>query len=173
MLEKLTSGLEKTTVSSRANNPVRLMIAGSLLAGGDNKIIDIARDIDANIVVDAFCTGSLLSRKNTTIYGIAGNPINALAERYLYNMPCNSMYDLDKRVSYIEGVARDYRLDGLIYYSLKYCDASRTEFSIVKDHLLKILNIPSLLIESEYSPSDIGNIRIKMEAFIEMLEAAR
>ncbi len=168
-LDNLTQELEKKPPSGVKDNRVRLMITGSVLAVGDHKILDIVNESGGNIVADAVCTGSMFARKNVTIFGIMGNPIDALAERYLYNIPCPCMTDLDKRLSRIAKIARDYNVSGIIYYNLKYCDSWRAEFPIIKNYLNDKLKVPSLLLESEYSSSDVGVIKTKAEAFIEML----
>jgi benzoyl-CoA reductase/2-hydroxyglutaryl-CoA dehydratase subunit BcrC/BadD/HgdB len=147
----------------------RLMIAGSIVATGDTKLLDLIKAAGGNIVADSICTGSMFARKSVTIYGIMGSPVEALAERYLYNIPCPCMTDLDKRLNRMLKIARDYRVAGLIYYSLKYCDSWRAEFQVIKEHLYSEVGIPSLLIESDYAPSDVGTIQTKVEAFIEML----
>jgi benzoyl-CoA reductase/2-hydroxyglutaryl-CoA dehydratase subunit BcrC/BadD/HgdB len=147
----------------------RLMIAGSIIATGDTKLLDLIKAAGGNIVADSICTGSMFARKSVTIFGIMGSPVEALAERYLYNIPCPCMTDLDKRLNRMLKIARDYRVAGLIYYSLKYCDTWRAEFQLIKEHLFNEVGIPSLLVESDYAPSDVGTIQTKVEAFIEML----
>jgi benzoyl-CoA reductase/2-hydroxyglutaryl-CoA dehydratase subunit BcrC/BadD/HgdB len=79
------------------------------------------------------------------------------------------MTDLDKRLGRMAKIARDYHVAGMVYYSLKYCDTWRSEYQTIKDHLFNELSIPSLLIESDYSASDVGTIRTKVEAFVELL----
>ena len=76
---------------------------------------------------------------------------------------------LDKRINRLAKIARDYRVAGLVYYNLKYCDTWRSEFQMIKNYLYKELKVPCLLVESDYSPSDVGIIRTKVEALIEML----
>ena len=169
-LERLMQALAKEPPAVKEDNRPRLMITGSLLATGDRKVMDTVKESGGNIVVDTVCTGSMFARKDVTVFGIMGNPIDALAERYLYNVPCSCMTDLDKRLSRIAKIARDYRVDGVIYYNLRYCDTWRADFAMIKEYLSRELGIPCLLLESEYSPSDVGTIRIKTEAFVEMLE---
>lgn len=152
---------------TRGGRP-RLMVAGSIIGIGDHKVLDIVREAGGDIVADSVCTGSMFARKRVTIFGIMGNPFDALAARYLYNVPCPCMTDLLKRLNRIAKVARDYRVSGLIYYSLNYCDTWRSEFKLIQDYLYKEPMVSSLLIESDYSSSDMGSIRTKVEAFIEM-----
>jgi len=147
----------------------RLMICGSIIGIGDYKVLDIIQQAGGNIVADSVCTGSMFSRKSVTAFGVMGNPIDALAERYLYNVPCPCMTDLPKRLNCITKTARDYGVHGLIYYNLKYCDTWRAEFKFIKETLYRELSVPMLLIETEYSPADVGTIRTKVEAFIKMI----
>lgn len=147
----------------------RLMICGSIIGIGDNKVVDIVRQAGGNIVADSICTGAMFSRKKVSVFGIRGNPMDALAERYLYNFPCPFMTDLQMRLKSIVKVARDYRVHGLIYYNLKYCDNWRADFKFIKDALYRELSVPALLIETEYSPDDAGAIRTNVESFIEMI----
>lgn len=150
----------------------RLMIYGSMMAIGDHKVLDIIRQAGGNIVADAFCSGSRFWRKDVAVGLWTRDPIEALAERYLYNIPCPHTTDLAARLDHVTTVAREYRAKGLIYYNLKYCETVRSELKFFEDALKKELNIPTLFIETEYSPSDIGTIRTKVEAFLEMIRGA-
>ena len=146
------------------------MICGSIIGIGDNKVPDIVTQAGGNIVADSVCTGAMFSRKRVSTFGFIGNPMEALAERYLYNFPCPFMTARQARINNIVKVARDYQVHGLIYYNLKYCDDWRADFISVKDALYKELSVPTLLIETEYSPDDTGTIRTNVEAFIKMIE---
>lgn len=169
-LIKINQDLQKNKMEERPpDTRPRIMIAGSIVGIGDHKVLDIIRQAGANIVADSTCTGSMFSRKRVTMSGIIGSPIDGLAERYLYNIPCPFMTDLPKRLNRITRIARDYSVQGLVYYNLKYCDIWRAEFKSIKDTLYKQLSVPSLLIETDYSPTDVGTIRTKVEAFLEMI----
>jgi benzoyl-CoA reductase/2-hydroxyglutaryl-CoA dehydratase subunit BcrC/BadD/HgdB len=167
-ITNLVKKLHKQPKTQLSDNRIRLMIAGSIIGIGDQKILEIIKASGGNIVADVICTGSMFTRKNVTIFGIMGSPIEALAEHYLYNIPCPCMTDSSKRLNRMVKIARDYQVSGLIYYSLKYCDTWRAEFQTIKETLYKDVIVASLLIESNYSPSDIEAIRAKIEAFIEM-----
>lgn len=169
-LEMIVKDLQKNKSENKPpDTRPRLMIAGSIIGIGDHKVLDIIKQAGANVVADSTCTGSMFSRKRVTLPGIIGNPIDGLAERYLYNIPCPFMTDLPKRLNRIIRIARDYSVQGLVYYNLKYCDIWRAEFKFIKDTLYKELSVPSLLIETDYSPTDVGTIRTKVEAFLEMI----
>jgi len=169
-LEKISKELQRIPLENRHyDERARLMICGSIIGIGDDKVIDIVRQAGGNIIADSICTGAMFSRKKVSVFGMIGNPMDALAERYLYNFPCPFMTDLQARRNNIIKVARDYRVHGLIYYNLRYCDTWRADFKFIKDALYKELSVPTLLIETEYTPDDAGAIRASVESFIEMI----
>jgi benzoyl-CoA reductase/2-hydroxyglutaryl-CoA dehydratase subunit BcrC/BadD/HgdB len=158
--------LEDTPWDKRA----RLMICGNTIGIGDDKLLDIIQQAGGNIVADSTCSGAMLARKKVKMPGVMGDPIDLLAERYLYNFPCPFMTDLPIRINNTTKVARDYQVHGLVYYALKYCDTWRADFKFIQDELYKELSVPTLLIETDYSPEDSGAIKDKVEAFIKRIE---
>jgi benzoyl-CoA reductase/2-hydroxyglutaryl-CoA dehydratase subunit BcrC/BadD/HgdB len=170
-LEKITNDLRLIKQEDmRVDKRPRLMIAGSLIGIGDDKVLDIIERAGGNIVVDSVCTGSMFFRKKVPAYrGYLEQPIEALAKRYLYNVPCPFMTDITRRLNRIVNIAKDYRVHGLIYYNLNYNETWRAEFKSVKDTLYRELTIPTLLIETDYSQSDTAELSSKVEAFLKMI----
>ena len=148
----------------------RLMIFGSTIGAGDNKVLDIVRDAGGNIVADGTCTGSMFARKKVRMPGVLGDPIDLLTERYLYNFTCSFMTDLQIRVNNALKVARDYQVHGMIYYALRHCDTSRADYKYVQDALYNELSVPTLLIETDYASDDTGIIKEQVENFIKRIE---
>ena len=170
-LEKISDDLERKRLEDIPyDKRARLMICGSIIGINDNKVLDIVRGAGGNVVADALCTGSMFFRKKVRIVGIMGNPMEALAERYLYNFPCPFMTDLRMRLNNIAKVVRDYRVHGIIYYNLRYCDTWRADYKFISGALYKELSVPTLLIETGYSADDAGAIRTNVEAFVKMIE---
>jgi benzoyl-CoA reductase/2-hydroxyglutaryl-CoA dehydratase subunit BcrC/BadD/HgdB len=168
-LRLITQQVASRKTAAEKTQKVRIMVMGSVLGIGDHKILDLVDVAGGIVVADNVCTGLANARKDVTVFGILGDPVEALAERYLYNVPCPCMTDLDRRLKRTSALIQEYGVEGIVYYSLKYCDNWRTEFSIFKDYLHKESKTPVLLIESDYQPSDVGTIRTKVEAFVEMI----
>jgi benzoyl-CoA reductase/2-hydroxyglutaryl-CoA dehydratase subunit BcrC/BadD/HgdB len=168
-VEAIQNSLRSQRVPTGNRFGIRLLIIGSLIGIGDLKVLDIIQSAGGEIVADAVCTGSSSVRKDVMLTGIFGDPLDALAERYFYNVPCPCMIDMDRRKKRAAAIVKDYRVAGVIYYSLKYCDTWRSEFKTIKEYVLQETGVPSLLVESNYSPSDIGITRTKIEAFLEMV----
>jgi benzoyl-CoA reductase/2-hydroxyglutaryl-CoA dehydratase subunit BcrC/BadD/HgdB len=60
----------------------------------------------------------------------------------------------------------------VVYHILRLCQVFDYEFSKVY-RVLEKKNIPILKAETEYSEEDAGQIKTRVEAFIEMIEAKK
>ena len=154
-------------IAEKRDSKPRLAIYGSVMSLEDTKVLDLVENAGGKIVGDALCTGAKFWRKDVALDGPL---MDGLVERYLHNIPCAYMTDTTMRLNYVVARARESNAQGLIYYTLKSCDTFRSEVRIFEETLQKELGIPTLLIETEYSPADIGTTRTKIEAFLEMLE---
>lgn len=147
--------------------PVRLMISGSIMADGDRRLMElIEHEIGARVVVEDHCTG--LKQFAHTLPE-EGDPFQALADGYLYQAPCARMKPLDDSLDLSTGLAEEYAVDGVVYVYPKFCacyGVSKLEFI----ERLQGHGIPVLEISSDYSQSDHGQLKTRLEAFIEVLQ---
>ena len=58
--------------------------------------------------------------------------------------------------------------EGVIYVALKYCDHSSFDAPRIQAQL-KEKDIPVLYIENDYTASGLGQLKVRIEAFAEML----
>ena len=65
-------------------------------------------------------------------------------------------------------MAKDYKADGIIHYCLQFCQPYQIESGLV-EKMLEDEGIPILRIETDYSQEDVGQIRTRIEAFIERI----
>jgi benzoyl-CoA reductase/2-hydroxyglutaryl-CoA dehydratase subunit BcrC/BadD/HgdB len=118
----------------------------------------------ASIVVEESCTGT---RSFWDLVDEQKDPWTALAERYL-KIPCSCMTPNQGRIDSIIELAEKFDVDGVVYYTLQSCHGYNIErYKVGK--ALKEANIPMLAIETDYSDADLEQIRIRVEAFLEML----
>ena len=85
-------------------------------------------------------------------------------------LPCAFMRDsAKKRLDFALDLIRDFHVDGVIWYELICCETYDTEAYFfgrkMGDH-----NIPLLVLESDYSTADIGQLKTRIEAFIEIVK---
>lgn len=152
------------------NDRLRVMMAGSIVADGDRRLLDLIEDeIGMQVVVEDHCTG--LKPFYHTIVEQA-DPFRALADGYLDQAPCARMKSLEDNVEFSVSLAQEYAVDGVLYVSLKFCSC----YGIAKKAFLdrfQSFGIPVLDVSSDYSESDHGQLKTRIEAFVEVLEARR
>ena len=72
------------------------------------------------------------------------------------------------RIDDVVRLAKEYKVDGIIDVNLKFCCLYDTEKKSLGD-ACKEAGIAYLPIETDYDDSDAGQLRTRVEAFIEML----
>lgn len=142
----------------------RIMISGCPMAGGNTKVSEIIESRGGVIVVEESCTGT---RSFWDLVDENKDPTIALAERYI-KIPCSCMTPNDRRIDNILKLANEFKVDGVVYYTLQFCHGYNIEKYKVQQALKKA-GIPMLSIETDYSGSDIEQIGLRVDAFMEML----
>ncbi|MBI1987768.1 MAG: 2-hydroxyacyl-CoA dehydratase [Nitrospinae bacterium] len=149
----------------------RLLLLGSILAAGDDKVIQMADALQARIVMDDLCTGSRWFWEP-----VEEPTLEGLARRYLEKSPCGTLPVLQSaenpRRKRLEELMEEYRIDGVLYYTLRFCDAYAFKAEMEK-RWLEEKGIPVLHLDSDYSSSNQGQIRTRLEAFLEMLRTRK
>ena len=135
----------------------------------------IIEDIGASVVADSICNGTRDSWPQT---GTGGDPIEALAHRYLDGINCPKTYrenkagtfegDIARRFGDIGFFAKEFKVDGAILYIYKFCDPFGFEVPAMKSYI-ESLSTPVLYLEDEYSMSTIARLRTRIQAFLEMI----
>ncbi|HOJ92466.1 MAG TPA: 2-hydroxyacyl-CoA dehydratase family protein [Dictyoglomaceae bacterium] len=125
--------------------------------------IDFLKELDIEIAYSEFCFSRRVSQK---IDNYKDDPFYALSSYYLKDNLCLRSLDIDDYVSKILKV-KD-KIDGVIIYSLKYCDPILYQYGLLRKKLREY-NIPILIIEDDYTLSGKEQMRTRLEAFIEMV----
>ncbi|OPX86110.1 MAG: Benzoyl-CoA reductase subunit C [Pelotomaculum sp. PtaB.Bin013] len=159
-----------SAVSGAGSRPLRLMISGSIAADGDRRLLDILEgEMGARVVVEDHCAG-LKPFYNTVKE--TGDPLLALADGYLDQAPCTRMKTLQDNVNFAGQLAQEYQVDGVLHVYLKFCSC----YGITKKPFLnhfQSIDIPVLDLSSDYSGNDYGQIKTRIKAFIEVINARR
>lgn len=144
----------------------RLMISGCPMSGGNTKVPEIIENKGGIIVAEESCTGTR-SFWDTIDEDEDKDPMLALAERYL-KIPCSCMSPNKRRIDNILQLVREFKVEGVVYYTLQFCHGYNIEKYKIQQ-ALKQAGIPMLAIETDYSDSDIEQIGLRVDAFLEML----
>jgi benzoyl-CoA reductase/2-hydroxyglutaryl-CoA dehydratase subunit BcrC/BadD/HgdB len=142
----------------------RIMVSGCPMAGGNTKVPEIIESKGGIIVVEESCTGT---RSFWDLVDESKDPMLALAERYI-KIPCSCMSPNDRRIENIMELVREFKVDGVVYYTLQFCHGYNIEKYKVQQALKKV-GIPMLAIETDYGDSDVEQIGLRVDAFMEML----
>jgi benzoyl-CoA reductase/2-hydroxyglutaryl-CoA dehydratase subunit BcrC/BadD/HgdB len=159
------------------NNP-RLLIWGSILDNID--FVKMIEDCGANVVMDDMCVGS---RAYWTDVELTNDPLDGLSYHYLLQIRCPRTYrssdhknikknyldQLENRYSYLKKYVSDWNIKGVILQSLMYCDTHGYEVPSLRDYF-NSFNIPSIYLEHNFSDSSPESMRVRIEAFLEMID---
>ena len=103
----------------------------------------------------------------------AGDPLDAIARHYLNFSMCHRFMGQDEmrgRKKYLADLAKEYKADGIIVASNKFCEYWSYERTIDTIVLNRDFGIPVCSIEKEYVNAASGQLRTRFQAFIESVE---
>ena len=142
----------------------RILITGCPIGGVADKIIKQLEEVGAVAVIYENCGAT----KNTErLVDETMDPMKALAEKYLA-IPCSIMTPNKGREELLKQLIEDYKIEGVIDIILQSCHTYAVETKNIQKHV-NSLGVPFLAIETDYSTSDSGQIRTRLEAFVEMI----
>jgi benzoyl-CoA reductase/2-hydroxyglutaryl-CoA dehydratase subunit BcrC/BadD/HgdB len=147
----------------------RLMVAGTPMAIPNWKLHHVIETNGAAIVCEETCTGTryfenLVSEQPEDLDGM----LKALADRYM-KINCACFTPNEGRVDDILRLAKEYNVDGVVYYNLQFCHTYNVEYVKI-EKALKEAGIPVIMIETDYSEQDVEQIKTRLEAFLEIIK---
>lgn len=142
----------------------RILITGCPTGGLVDKIVKQLEDAGSSVVCFENCVGT---KNFEMLVDEDKEPIDAIAERYL-NIPCSIMTPNDDRMNRIKEYIKDYSVDGVVDVTLTACHTYAIETEKVR-RAVESCGKSYLAIETNYSNSDSGQLKTRLEAFVEML----
>jgi len=147
----------------------RVLLSACPMAVPNWKLPWIIETSGAVIVGEESCVGERGTR-NLTIDN--GNTVEelmeAIVDRY-FQVDCAIFTPNPDRLNHVKEMFKEYRADGVIHYGLQFCQPYITE-SMPVEKALEDENIPCLRIETDYSMEDVGQLKTRIEAFIEQMK---
>jgi len=147
----------------------RVLVSGCPMAVPNWKLPSIIETSGAVIVGEESCVGE---RGTQNLVDDSGNTVeslmDAIVERY-FKIDCAIFTPNASRVDHIKTLAGQYHADGVIHYALQFCSPYAIESYPVEQALIAE-GIPTLRIETDYSQEDIGQLKTRVEAFIETIK---
>jgi benzoyl-CoA reductase subunit C len=161
LLDNLMEEIEATGRSVPA--PMRVMISGAVMNA--TPFIKAVEDLGVTVVTDDFCTGTRYWWEPVE----AGDPLKALARRYLNTQcPCPRTNPSNLRTDWLKKTAKEFKVDGIIALTMRNCAPYIHDLPMWKTKL-EDQGTPVLDLDIEYGGGLSGQVRTRIEAFIEML----
>ncbi len=169
LIEEIVEHIE----GNSGNNPARLstprpriLLTGVPVGLGSEKVVRLAEEGGADVVAFENCSGY----KGVFQVDEGMEPLQALAEQYL-TTPCSVMSPNSGRIDLLAQMIEDFSVDGVIDLTWQACHTYNIESYGVDRALTNRYGLPFLHLETDYSQSDIEQLRVRIEAFIETLHA--
>jgi benzoyl-CoA reductase subunit C len=163
LLEQLLDEITRT--GRKIKKGKRLMIVGSALE--NSTWIDTIEDLDAVVVTDELDAGTryFWGTVDTSL-----PPMEALARYYISGRPPGArIWPAGKRFEHIFNMAEQYKVDGVISEILRN-DAEYGHDKLFLDKEMGQRGIPILELDVEYGESGSGQMKTRVEAFLEMMQ---
>jgi len=170
-VNKLCDELEervKKGVGVFPKGTTRVIVSGCPMAVPNWKLPMLIESVNAVIVGEESCVGERGARWITEPKGrTVDELLNTITERY-FNIDCAIFTPNPSRLEYIKEMSKKLKADGVIHYSLQFCQSYIMESGPVGKDLEKS-GVPTILLETDYSEQDAGQLKTRIEAFVERL----
>lgn len=149
-----------------AGRPVRVVLSGSLCDNPDADLVSLIEDLGAVVVDDDLYTGSKYFAGEAPPNG---DPLDAIVARYLNAPPCPTKYDPRQNLAdYLIGLARAADAEGIIVLQVKFCEPHAFDLPNLRQKF-DAAGLPYLFVETEQEGGSLGQIRTRLQAFVETL----
>lgn len=169
LLEEKIQVLEKRKAEGLhfgAPESPRVLVTGCPIGGDATKIFRVIEDAGGLVVAPDSCTGIKIF--NNDFAENTGDPIGALAERYL-KIPCACMTPNNGRMDALSSMIEIYKPDVVIDFILQACHGYNVESYRVGNHVTEKHGLGFLKVETDYSDADVGQLKTRIEALFETL----
>jgi len=155
----------------------RVIVTGTPMIWPDNwKLPNLIEESNPPgiLIADELCSSDRLLYDPVGVdEWIMDDMINAVAERYLMTSTCPCFTSKDgneDRINWLVDKIKEFKIHGVIYYVVRGCILYAMEYTRIK-RILDRMNVPVYYLDTEYTREDVGQMKTRVEAFLEMLQA--
>lgn len=159
--------------AAESGEPVSGLRARVILIGGeldDPRFLAVIEGQGAHVAGDLLCFGS----RGLGRAVVAGpDPLSDLARAYLYQVPCARMMgEFPRRYEEMLKLYAESKAEGIIFQRIKFCQIWSTEVHNLR-HRFESAPLPFLVLEREYGTVPTGQVKTRVQAFLEQIESGR
>jgi benzoyl-CoA reductase subunit C len=152
-----------------ATGGVRLYLASGPLDPVDAQVVKAIEESGGQVVTDDSCHGT---RSFWHSIDAEAPPLEAICRRSLAVTCPRSTSDAaipEQRWAQMSETAAGYDIEGVVFYTLKYCDGRWAENPHLVDRVRRDWHVPVLLLEGDHTTAGVEEMRGRIESFIEMI----
>ena len=143
----------------------RVLLTGCPIGKGSEKVLGIIEECGGAVVCIENCTG--VKGLDLLVDEEEKDPFMALARRYL-QIPCSCITPNTGRLALLDRLISEYSIDGVVDLTWHCCHTYNIESRVIGDSVEMAHGLPFLHVETDYSSSDVEQLRTRIEAFLEM-----
>ena len=151
----------------------RVAIVGSEI--DDPSLTKLIEDAGAYVVSDRYCFGSTPGREIIELND-EEDVLRQICRHVMEHSEC-ARYISDEKVHQrretADRLAKEYHAEGIIYEPMKYCDYWGFERALVSHVMAEEYGWPVLSVDRLYNNGNSGQLRTRVQAFVESLEIKR
>jgi benzoyl-CoA reductase subunit C len=142
----------------------RIMVTGSII--DHPALIRMVEEEGGIVVIDDLCT---TSRYFWDQVEDLKDPIEALYKFENGRPLCSCTHPMEFRMQHLHKLIDEFNVEAVIYFNVKYCHPMAYEGPMVKEEL-EAMDIPMTVLEVSHDMSGLGQLRTRIQAFVEMVE---
>lgn len=149
---------------------VRVAVVGSEI--DDPNLIKLIESCGALVVADRFCYGSFPGRQVIELTDDE-DALTQVCRWYLQNTECprqSALHRVKYRNDHVAQLVREFKADGAIYEQMKFCTYWSYERVIANQIMPRDYGISILSVDRPYIVGQSGQLRTRVQAFVESLE---
>jgi benzoyl-CoA reductase/2-hydroxyglutaryl-CoA dehydratase subunit BcrC/BadD/HgdB len=163
LLHELIESLENS--GPREDGMTPLVVSGSVCTTPD--LYELLRELGADVVDDDLCCGR---RYYEGMVEVDTAPEDALSRRMWARVNCPAKHQCrEDRASFLMERVRESGAKGVLFYLQSFCEPHLFDIPYLRKRLQDELEVPSLVLESELQSFSRGQLRTRLQAFLETI----
>ena len=170
MLRETAKELKTREPDAKKNYRAKIVVVGSEM--DDPDFTALIESSGALVVADRYCFGSLPGREEIII-DPEGDILTQICLHYLKTSQCPRYMSHEKvqeRRDFVKHLVDEYHADGVLYEQLKFCEYWGYERALASYVMLNDYGVPTAAVDRQYTASASGQLRTRVQAFVESLE---
>ena len=169
-LRKTAEELKTREPDAKKNYRAKIVVVGSEM--DDPEFTKLIEESGALVVADRYCFGSIPGREEIKI-DKEKDILTQICTHYMETSQCPRYMSHEKvqnRRDTVKRLVDEYHADGVLYEQIKFCEYWGYERALASHVMNEEYSVPSASVDRQYTASSSGQLRTRVQAFVESLE---